>query len=223
MCSLFKLRLSDLTVCFLTCLVCCLLIIWPKSLLLSDNLTWCQESAGPVRGTTHQPSDCVYTCDFSLFPTERIKLRSASPISLGTTGYLHTSTENWECPTAKGNIINDRWAPAGLNKRIHPAKVLWEKLYISAERRSRRNSWIQSAIKNVLDSLQGKTTPSSKREPETDWKMDTCIYDISVHCVRWYWWQLDSEREDEDLIMQRKSALSTQLLLSYLITVWMSA
>lgn len=208
-------------VCFPTCLACSLLIIWPKSLLLSDNLTWSQGNAGPLTATKRQPSDCVYVCHLSLYPTVRIKPRSTSPISSGTTGYLHTSTENRECPTAKRNIINDKWAPAGLNKRIHPGKVRGEKLYISAERRSCRNSWIPSAIKNVLDSLQGKTTPTSKREPETDWKLDKCIYDISVHFVRYWWLRLGLGWRPHDA--ETVCPVNTAIAVSYLITVWMSA
>ena len=77
-------------------------------------------------------------------------------------------------------------------------------------------------LKMHRDILSGGTSPTSERGTKTVWKlMDKCIFDISAHFVRWYIWlqfgwdkQLHSDREslDVELMTERKSVLSAQLL-----------
>ena len=62
---------------------------------------------------------------FSGSPAARVRQRSDSVVSFGD--YSKSAYSRWELKETKPDIINDRWAPAGLNKWILP-KVLGEKL-----------------------------------------------------------------------------------------------
>ena len=151
-----------------------------------------RENASPLTATTRQPPYCCLNTSSFLGLPQRESDRGQA-LSSHSGEYSKSAYPHRELKETKPDIINDRWAPAGLNKWIHPSPPLPRGagretlLFLLREGGAERTEYSRP-LKMYRDILSGGTSPTSEGETQTVWKMmDECIFlDISVYFVRSY-------------------------------------